>query len=44
MSKKNAKKIVTGDLSGGPVVTTHTSTAQGTGLIPGWGTKIPQAM
>ena len=28
------------DFPGGPVVKTRASTAGGTGLIPGWGTKI----
>ena len=33
-----------GDFPGGPVTKTlHTSTAGGTGSIPGWGTKILHA-
>ena len=38
------KKLIRDDLRdfpGGPVLTTRTSTAGVTGLIPGWGTKIP---
>ena len=31
-------------LSGSLVIRTHVFTAEGTGLIPGWGTKIPQAL
>ena len=31
------------DLSGGPVVKTHTLNTGGTGLISGQGTKIPHA-
>ena len=32
-----------GDFPGGPMVKTLPFSARGTGLIPGWGTKIPDA-
>ena len=32
------------DFSGGPVLRLHVSTAEDEHLIPGWGTKILQAM
>ena len=32
------------DFPGGPVVKNLPSNAGNTGLIPGWGTKIPRAM
>ena len=35
---------VTGDSPGGPVVENPPSNARGAGLIPGWGTKIPDAV
>ena len=38
--KKNSQFM---DLSGGPVVKTHTLNTGGTGLISGQGTKIPHA-
>jgi len=31
------------DFAGGPVVKTSLFNAEGVGLIPGWGTKIPYA-
>ena len=36
-----SKVITSRDFPGGPMVKTH---AGGTGLIPGWGTKIPHAV
>ena len=38
------QKTDLGDLPGGPVVKDPPSNAVDTGLIPGWGTKIPQAL
>ena len=35
--------IALGDFPGGPVVKNPPSSADGEGLIPGWGTKIPHA-
>ena len=32
---------ITGDFPGGPVVKNLPCSAEDTGLIPGWGTKIP---
>ena len=37
------KKGGIGKFPGGPVVKTSSSNAEGAGLIPGWGGKIPHA-
>ena len=41
--KKRFKKWHHWDFPGGPVVRTLPSSGGGTGLIPGWGIKIPHA-
>ena len=38
------KGMLSWDFPGGPVVKTSPSKARGVGLIPGWGTKSPQAL
>ena len=38
------KRYTFGEFAGGPVVRTLCFTAKGVGSVPGWGTKIPQAM
>ena len=42
MWEESLSKVITSrDFPGGPMVKTH---AGDTGLIPGWGTKIPHAV
>ena len=40
----HGQKCTFREFPGGPVVRMWAFTAMGPGLIPGWGTKIPQAM
>ena len=44
LSSKAIQKQVVGDFPGGPVVKTLHFQGRSTGLIPGWGTKIPHAV
>ena len=41
---KTKNKYINGTFLVVQQLTVHASTAEGTGSIPGWGTKIPRAM
>ena len=43
MRKYTKETLQARDFSGGPVVKNLSSSARDAGLIPGWGTKIPNA-